>query len=397
MFEQMLVQLEQSPVTPHAATVSSVAVIGAGPVGRSIACAALAGGAGVTLHSTFGEELRQLTDVGAIEVDGAPLAGSYDVVTGDARSREPAIRVVPELDLAIRGADAVVLAVPASSHATFAALLAPVLRAGQMLVLAPGRSMGALEVTRGLRRQRNGDDVTVVELCSAPYLVTSRHAGQLTIEAEHRRVLAAALPNRSTHGAVTALRGVFPALQPAGGVLHTSFANMAGLLVAVPALLSAASPGAASVRERLPAALVETVIARVDAERRRTAFAFGVRELAGFRQWVEVAFGATEKDTVNALDEVTALSRLRAPVVGDGEVRDAVANCLVPIASAAAVADVPTPATSSLVGLASVIHGFDHARHGRTMAALGLDRMRPDEIRRALEGADKALAQEVLA
>lgn len=397
MFEQMLAQLEQSPVTPHADTVSSVAVIGAGPVAQSIACAALTGGSEVTLHSPFGEETRKLTDAGAIEVEGGTLAGAFAVVSGDARSRAAAIRVVPELDLAIRGADAVVLAVPASAHATFAALLAPVLRSGQMLVLAPGRSMGALEVARGLRRQRRSDDITVVELCSAPYLVSSRHAGQLTIEAEQKRVLGAALSNSSTPGAVSALRNVFPALQPAGGVLHTSFANMAGLLVAVPALLSASAPGNATVRERLPAALVETVIARVDAERRRTAFAFGVRELASFHQWLEVAFGTTEKDLVNALDEVAAFSRLRARVVGDAEVRDSVATCLVPIASAAAVANVPTPATDSLVALASAIDGFDHARHGRTMAALGLDRMRPDEIRRALDGADNALAQEVLA
>ncbi|MEU0266774.1 NAD/NADP octopine/nopaline dehydrogenase family protein [Nocardioides sp. NPDC006303] len=397
MFEQMLAQLEQSPMTPHADTVSSVAVIGAGPVGQSIACAALAGGTEVTLHSAFGEETRKLTDAGAIEVDGGSLAGSYAFVAGDARRRSQGIRVVPELDIAIRGADVVVLAVPASAHATYAALLAPVLRSGQMIVLAPGRSMGALEVARGLRRQRPSEDVTVVELCSAPYLVTSRHPGQLTIEAEHQRVLGAALSNAATQGAVSVLRTLFPAVEPAAGVLHTSFANMAGLLVAVPALLSASAPGPATVRERLPAALVESVISRVDAERRRTAFAFGVRELASFHQWLEVALGTTEKDTVTALDEVTAFSRLRAPVVGEAEVRDAVSTCLVPIASAAAIANVPTPATASLIALASAIDGFDHARHGRTMAALGLDRMRPDEIRRALDGADNALAQEVLA
>lgn len=396
MFEQVLAQMEQTPVTPHVDTVSSVAVIGAGAVGQSIACAALAAGCRVTLHSSFGEETRKLTDVGSIQVEHGTLAGSY-ILAGDAKSREAAIQVVPELDLAIRDADAVVLAVPASAHATYAALLAPVLRTGQMLILVPGGSMGALEVSRGLRRQRPSDDVTVIELCSAPYMVSSRRPGHLAVEAEHKRVLAAALPNAATQSAVSALRKIFPALQPASGVLHTSFANMAGLLVAVPALLSASAPGTATIRERLPVLLVDTLIAKVDAERRRTAFAYGVRELASFHQWLEISFGTTEKDTVNALDEVSAFSAIPAPAAGDDAVRDAVATFLVPLASAGLVAGVPTPATSSLVALASTLHGFDHARYGRTMASLGLDRLRPDEIRRALDNADNTLAQEVLA
>lgn len=396
MFEQMLAQMEQSPATPHADTVSSVAVIGAGPVGQSIACAGIAANCRVTLHSPLSEETRKLTDVGSIQVDHGVLAGSY-IVTDEAASREAAIRVVPQLDLAVQGVDAVVLAVPASAHAMYAALLAPVLRAGQLLVLAPGRSMGALEVSRGLRRQRASDDVTVVELCSAPYLVWSRRPGLLAVEAEQKRVLGAALPNASTHAAVSALRKIFPALEPGSGVLHTSFANMAGLLIAAPALLSASAPGPATIRERLPASLVDTLIAKVDAERRRTAFAYGVRELASLHQWLELSFGTTEKDLVNALDQVPGLDTIPAPASGDAAVRDAVATCLVPIVSAGIVASVPTPATASLVALASALHGFDHARHGRTMPSLGLERMRPDEIRRALDGADITLAQEVLA
>jgi len=397
MFEQVLAQMEQSPATPHADAISSVAVIGTGPVGQAIACAGLVAGCQVTLHSSFGRDTRKLTDSGSIEVSGGSLAGTYGVGVDSARNREGMIRVIPELDLAVADADVVVLATPASAHATYAALLGPVLRSGQVLMLAPGGSMGALEVARGLRRQRSGDDVTVVELCSAPYLASSRHPGQLSIEAEPQRVLGAALSNRVTESVVGAVRRIFPALEPAGGVLHTSFANMAGLLVATPALMSASAPGAATLRERLPAGLVDSLIGEVDAERRRTAFAFGVRQLASFSQWLEVAFGATEKDTVNALDQVTAFSRIPAPTVGESGVRDAVATCLVPIASAGAVASVPTPATSSLIALASALDGFDHARHGRTMAALGLESMRPDEIRRALDGADKGLAQEVLA
>jgi hypothetical protein len=111
---------------------------------------------------------------------------------------------------------------------------------------------------------------------------------------------------------------------------------------------------------------------------------------------LEIAFGAVERDTANALDEVGAFRRIDCPEAGDSAVRDAVSAGLVPIVSAGEAAGVPTPTTAALVALASALHGFDHTRHGRTFAGLGLNQMRPDEIRRALDGADTALVQEVL-
>lgn len=397
MFEQMLAKLEESHKATLPPTISSVAVIGADPVGQSLACAALKAGCDVVLYSSFGQETRGLTDANDIVVEGGDLTGTFGVVAGDESSRNPSIRVIPEIDLAVRDAGAIFLAVPAYTHASYAALLAPVLRPHQIVVLAPGGSLGAVEVARVLRSQRSRDDVTVVELCSAPYLVSRPQPGKLVVEETHRLVLAAALTNVATQGVTEVLRHILPMLRPASGVLHTTFSNMAGLLVAAPALLSASSPGNASLRERLPADLVDTLLARLDQERRRTAFAFGIRELPTFAEWLEINFGTVEKDAVKALDEVSAYGRIPCPSVGDPAVRDAVATGLVPLVSAGEAAGVATPTTSALVALASALHGFDHLRHGRTMASLGLDRMRPDEVRRALDGTDSAFAQEVLA
>jgi opine dehydrogenase len=396
MFEQMLAKLEERPPSVPISAVSSVAVVGADPIGQSLACAALRAGCDVTLHSTFGSESRKLTDAKELAVQGGSLAGSYTILGTTDAPRRPGIRLVPELDLAVKDADIIVLAVPAFAHASYAALLAPVLRPNQAIVLAPGQSLGALEVARFLRTHRLRDDVVVMELCAAPYLVTQPQPGRLIVEAEHKAVLAAALSSVATKSLTATLQSVFPMLRPAMGVLHTSFANMAGLLVAAPALLAASAPGKASVRDRLPASLVDSVITRLDQERRRTAFAYGVRDLASFTEWLELAFGTVEKDAVNALNEVAAFGRIACPSADDLVVRDAVGACLVPIMSAGELAGVQTPTTSALINLASSLHGFDHLRHGRTFAGLGLNSMRPDEIRRALDGAETRLAQEVL-
>jgi opine dehydrogenase len=397
MFEQMLANLEERPAPASMPAIASVAVIGADPVGQAIACAALRAGCDVRLHSALGRESRSLTDADEVVIEGGALAGSYAVSAGAKEVRGAAIKVIVELDVAVNGVDAVILAVPRFAHTTYATLLAPILRAGQTVVLAPGGSFGALEVARAFRAQRTSDDVHVVELCDVPYLVSQPHPGRLVVEAEHGVVLAAAIDNAVTQKAAKALQNLFPMVRPASGVLQTSFANMAGLTVAAPALLAASAPSTATLRDRLPAALVDNVLPRLDQERRRTAHALGVRDLLTFPEWLEAVYGTTEKDTMNALDQVSAFGKVLTPLPGDPAVRDAVATALVPVASAGELVGVPTPVTSALVALASGLHGFDHTRHGRTMAALGLDRMRTDEIRRALDGADNVLAKEVLA
>ncbi|MFA5608107.1 MAG: NAD/NADP octopine/nopaline dehydrogenase family protein [Leucobacter sp.] len=396
MFEQMLANYEESPVPGQSTKISSVAVIGADPVGQAIACSALTAGCRVTLHTPFDSEYRKLVDAESISVDGGTSAGTHRVAPVDTNVHEPTIQAAPQLDVAVKHADVVLLTGPASVHATYATLLAPLLKTGQIVVLAPGQSMGALEVARVLRNQRSRADAIVLEMCIAPYIVTQPHPGHLIVEAEHRVVLAAALSNADTASVVDSMRHLFPMLRAADSVLETSFANMAGLLLAAPALLAASAQGRATLRDRLPVELVETVVRRLDQERMRTAFAYGVRDLSSLSEWLEATFGTVEKDLGNALDEIAVYGKIPCPAPDDPAVHDAVATSLVPLASAAATAGVPTPVTSAMITLASALHGIDHARNGRTMASLGLEGMRPDEIRRAIDGADAALAQEVL-
>lgn len=397
MFEQMLAKYEEVPASRQDQLISSVAVIGVDPVGQLIACSALAEGCRVNLHTSFGSQSQKLLDAESISVEGGRYAGDYKVTTGTTSTRDPAIRVVPELDLAIRGADVVVLTVPASAHATYAALLAPVLEPGQLVLLVSAGSFGALEVARALRTPRSRVDVALVEMSTAPYIVTQSSPGQLAVEAELQVVMAAVLSYSAMPNVVNSLLGLFPMLRAADSVLETSFGNMAGLLTAAPALLASSTRDRATLRDRLPSELLATVMTQLDRERVHVAAAYGVRGLPTLADWLEKTFGTIDRDVANALDEVSAFGRILCPMPDDPAVLDSVATCLVPVASAGHVAGVPTPVTSALITLAAAIHGTDHARNGRTLASLGFDRMRPDEVRRALDGANFGIAQELFA
>lgn len=340
-----------------------IAVLGAGPVGQALACECLAAECEVTLYTAFEPERAALSGPRAVTIRGEHLVGTYRFADGPSTDRpasQPAIGLRAGIDDAVADADAILIATPAIAHATYAGLLAGRTRPEQLVVLIPGRWFGAIDVARTLRRFASPALPTVVELAASPYRVESSQPGALTITAVSAEVPAAALPNRATEPAIARLRGILPMLTAARGVLETTFSDLSGAIDAPRALLRDPEP----------------VVRQIDEERRRVAFAYGVRELTPAPPDQELP---------------------PAPASGDQRVHDALCCSLVPLVSAGELAGVATRTAAAMVDLSSVLGKLDYARHGRTLPSLGLDRLRPDDIRRALDGGDAALLEQALA
>jgi len=337
--------------------VKSVAVLGAGPVGQALACECLAAGCEVTLYTTFESERAGLAAADAITVRGEHLVGSYRLTDGS--PRELAVGLRAGVDDALVEADAILIATPAVAHATYAGLLAGHIGGEQLLVLVPARRFGAVEVARSLRRFGARTLPTIVELAASPYRVQASAPGGLVISEVTPLVPAAAVPNCATDGAIAQLRAILPRLRAARGVLETTFSDLSGVVDAPSALLRECT----------------AVISQIDVERRRVAFAYGVRDLPPL----------PDEDNLPP-----------APEPGDPRVHDALCCSLVPLVSAGVLAGVSTRAASAVVDLGSTIAGLDYTRHGRALPSLGLDRFTPEEIRRALDGSDAALLEQAL-
>ena len=360
-FEALLAGL--SEVKPSAglqerSPLHRIGVVGAGPLGQALACECLAAEREVTLYTAFEPERSALVRPGAVTVRGEHLVGSYRVA--ESPSSAPAISLRTGIDDEVGELDAVFIATPAITHGTYAGLLAGRLQAKQLLVLVPGRPFGAVEVARSLRRFAARSLPTIVEVAHPPYRVESSEPGALTVAGVEAEVPAAALPNRSTGEAVQRLGAILPMLAPAHGILETSFADRCGVIDVPPALLRDSS----------------AVARRIDDERRRVAFAYGVRDLPP---------APPQANPAPTLD------------LGDARIHDALCCSLVPLVSAGDLAGIPVRTAAALVDLGSVLLDLDFARHGRSLPALGLDRFSPDEIRRALDGGDASLLEQALA
>ena len=355
----------------------TVCVVGSGPVGLALACEALAAGLQTRLWSPVARELA----VESVTVRGAQLIGTYRFGV-PATTAVPSVVVAPGVDVAVAGADVVLVAVPSLAVCGVAALLAPHLTDGQLLVLVPGRSFGAVEVRRELRRQGCTAELIVAELAAPPYLVSSPGPGRLEIHA---------VPGRVDIGASAAvaqrLAAVWPSVVAApGGQLGSTFADLGGVLRVAPVALNAGlAERGGGPWSALVTPTVAAVMEAVDVERREVAFAFGVRDLPSAAAWLADAYAAAGGSLHETWHGIAAFDDL---LVGSGGLRqllaDDVACSLVPLAAAGQAALVPTPAADALVATASLLCGVDFATLGRSFGALGLAGADVETIRRSL-------------
>jgi len=385
------------PVRPRAVEpVRRVAVLGAGAVGRLLACEALAAGLEVRLHSVFGQELADLRTSGAVTVRGAHLIGTYAVGdVGSASASRPAIELTASVDEAVAGADVVLVVTPASAHPTYAGVLAGSLRDGHLVVLVPGRFLGSLALHRELQRHHCRSSVTVAELAAAPY-VASRDGATITVHGVTREVDLSALPADAAEPVVDRLAPLLPMLRPVDSPLVTAFGGVTGVLGAAPlltntALVEGAKGDGVLLRDLVPAGLSQTLLRGLDDERLEVAFHYGVRDLPTTADWLRGAYDVADEkagpDIATALADIEMFDEVTVGGPGGPQVTDDVPYTLVPLARSGRAAGVATPATDAVIALASCLVGVDLMSSGRDPDALGLEGVRPADTRRWLKEA----------
>lgn len=370
---------DSSVLTP----LSRVAVLGGGADARLLAALCLAEEAQVTLFSAYGRELDLLRTSSGISLRGAGPVGTYQVD----RQGVPSVQTTAELDKAVSDAEVIFLSGPVHKQRTYAMVLASHLSDGQILVLAPGRSLGALETAWLLRIGGCTADITIVETQGLPYWFDANNAVLNLSSAQ--TVAAATLPSGRMH-VIDQLSRFLPNIKPSESILWSGFAD-GSALVEIPALLingPAVDSGAVNIPmggEPLPendtfAALLgaqqRAVVDQLATERRNVASHFGLRNLPTTEDWVNTHAGLPRGEgsrTVPSKDEAHEL------------LRDGVIGSLVPLLSAAKLTGTAVPMTQSLVTLVSSVLGVDVAAAGRRLETIGITATDIDTARKAMD------------
>lgn len=347
-----------------------VAILGGGTDARLFAALCLAEGADVTLFSAYGAELEAMRSASGISLRGAGPVGSYQVDRADS----PSVKLTAELDTAARDADLIFLTGPVHKQRTYAMVLADHVRDGQVLVLCPGRSLGALETAWSLRIGGATADVTIVEAQGAPYWVDAE--GAVLHLTEAHATVAATLPRGRT-SIVTALQRFLPNVTPSDSVLFSGFADGSALVEFPALMMGGAAFGSGAIHVPMGAkplpenetfsSLIgpeqKSIIERLAAERHAVAAKFGVRSLPDADEWIAAHAGALKGE---------GRRHIPSPEAAKALLRDGVVGSLVPLISAAELAGIDVPLTRSMVTMASTILGADVASAGRRLDTIGI-------------------------
>ncbi|MGB9871982.1 MAG: NAD(P)-binding domain-containing protein, partial [Anaerolineae bacterium] len=129
-------------------------VVGAGHGGKAMAAHLALMGFPVTLYNRTPENIAAIQARGGIELE------SFE---GGPRGFARLVAVTADMAEALAEADIVMIVVPSTAHADIAQSAAPHLRDGQIVVLNPGRTGGALEFVKVLRESGCDAGVTVAE------------------------------------------------------------------------------------------------------------------------------------------------------------------------------------------------------------------------------------------
>lgn len=345
---------------------TAVCVIGAG-----------AGGAAAVVELTqAGHEVRWWNrTLATIEPFLAAGGVRYEGVLGDGFT-SPSL-IATDLGVALDSADVAMICLPSLAHEPVAEALAD---AGIScpLVLNPGHTGGALHVAEIFRRRRL-EPPPLVELSTLTYVARKPAPDSVWVTGAAAHVHAACLPGGEE--ALSLLRSLYPAADPAPDVLATSLANVNLVLHTPGAVLGAAWVEATGgdfrfyVDAMTPG--VVRVIEALDDERRAVAAALGhdlpplADEMAAIG--TAVAADAAAGDTRAAISGGEANRAIRAP--GSLEHRYYVEDFgfgLVPMLELARIAGVEAPLGSGLVDVASALLGRDLAVEGLTAERLGI-------------------------
>ncbi len=309
----------------------------------------------------------------AREFDAIRAQGGIALIDHDGRRIVPIARLTDDIGQAVRGAELLLMPLPAPTQVDLARAIAPHVHDGQVLFLPPG-SFGSVVVARKLERAGVRARLAFAETGTLPWLARKRGPAEVAITIRAVRLPTGVFPLSRADEALALIRRAFPSVQACGDALSGALMN-AGPIIHPPLILMNAAP-----LEHFPRwdihnegtqPSVRAVTNRLDAERiaLREALGYGAPHfpLADHYTSDRWMYGDAHKRLTDSGDW-----REHIPLTTHRYMTEDVVVGLAFLASVARKAGVDAPVAHGLLALAGAILGHDLREGERTLEGLGL-------------------------
>jgi opine dehydrogenase len=357
-------------------------VVGAGNGGKAMAAHLAIMGFEVTLYNRTPENIAAIRARGGITLESQDPSGP----TGFGRLA----CVTSDMKVAIENCDIVMVVTPAYAHYDIARKAAPYLQTGQIVVLNPGRTLGAIEFSRVLDDKGCISGVTVAETQTFIYASRSDGPAQARIFRIKDAVPLAALPATDTPRVLEKLASAYPQFIDGGDVLQTGLNNIGAIFHPTISIFNAGWIEATNGDFQFYLDGVTPTVARLmevlDRERTTVASAVGVRAVSAM-EWLKMAYNAGGKNLYEAIHNQPGYRGISAPAtLSHRYITEEIPMSLVPIASLGNHYGVSVRGMESVIRLACIAHRTDYWRRGRTLDRLGIKHLSVSELTRYVTG-----------
>ena len=349
--------------------IKKVAVLGAGHGGCAAAADLTARGCTVHLHARQEAALAPIREAGGIHVRGVQQ-GLY-----------PIAKMTTDVAEAIGGVDLIMLVVPSSAHAHYAAALAGLIDGSVPIFLNPGHTGGGLHFLNELREAGYHGPVRTGETVSLTYVTRMEGPATVGIYSYMRKQRFAALPGRHADEMFDLIHSIYPETIKASSVIETALTNMNAVFHPPGMILNAGwiqrTDGNFLFYKEGITDAVGRACEAIDRERLAIAAALDVPALPFLDNFL--AAGLTTKEardsgSISRACEDSAPNRtIKSPSSLDHRyVDEDIGYGLVAFAAFGRLAGVPTPAINAMITMASIATGIDYASRASRWQRWGL-------------------------
>ncbi len=343
------------------------AVIGAGNGGKAIAAHLALMGYDVALYNRTHTHIVEIQRMGGIHLqnteNGIDEFAKLSLVTSS-------------LEKAIEGRQLLMIVVPANAHKEIAAKLSGIVVDRQMIILNPGRTFGALEFKRILKKTGCTANVIVAE--TQTFIYASRAEGNTAVRIFRIKntVPLAALPARQTRKVLDALKPAFPQFIDGITTLHTGLNNIGAIFHPVISLLNAGRIEQDEQEFQFYIDGVTPTVARimeaVDKERTRIALELGIH-VASAAEWLKKVYDTSGDNLYETIQNQDGYRGIFAPnTLMHRYLIEDIPMSMVPLASLGKQLGMPVDGMESFIKLANIAHNTDYWQIGRTMRKMGI-------------------------
>lgn len=349
------------------------AVVGAGHGGLAMAGHLSIMGFDVKLFNRSKERLWGVQSTGGIRVEGDEVDGFGEIKVASTNINE-----------VIEGVDIIMVVVPATGHRCIAEIMSPYLKDGQIVVLNPGRTFGAIEFKQVLDEHNCKADVIIAEAQTLIYASRALGPAHAKIFKIKNSIPVASIRAYLIPKVLEKLKVAFPQFVPGDNVFKTSFDNIGAIFHPIVCLMNAGWIEDISEFQFYIQGIqnsVAKVLEKVDEERVKVAAALGIRALTA-REWLYLAYDASGRSLRSAIQANPGYRGIMAPT--NLEIRyitEDVPMSLVPIASIGEYLGVSTPTIKAFIHIASIIHNINYWEEGRNVKRLGIEGLSLKELR----------------